>query len=107
MAISWSQLNTKLDRALSNKPKDIYVPLKDDPQEGDRHMNMLFKRDGSRVAYSGKFRLKIPLLNKSFVIGISLFPAGKNLSVSLWLDGRSAVDQGIISKEELEKLQEK
>ena len=86
----------------------MFVPLKGNPEPHEMQMNVLYPKTGSKVAYSGKFKLKIPFLNQYFVIGISLFPLpGGKYSISLWQRGKSAVEQNIISQEQYDKWVEK
>ena len=101
-------INSKLDQALDPGNKDLFVPLKGNPDPHEMQMNVLYPKTGSKVAYSGKFKLKIPFLNQYFVIGISLFPLpGGKYSISLWQRGKSAVEQNIITQEQYDKWEEK
>ena len=97
-------LNNKLDQVLDPAKRDLFVPLKGDPDALEQHMNILTPRSGSKVAYSGKFKLKIPFLNQYFVIGISLFPLpGGKYSISLWQKGKSAVEQKIVTQDQYDR----
>ena len=97
-------LNNKLDQVLDPAKRDLFVPLKGNPEPGEQHMNILSPRTGSQVAFSGKFKLKIPFLKQYYVIGISLFPLpGGKYSISLWQKGKSAVEQKIVSQDQYDR----